>query len=416
MKYGLIGERLTHSFSADIHRQLFNYDYELKEIQPDRLESFITGRTFAGINVTIPYKEAVIPYLDVVDDVAQRIGAVNTVVNRNGRLFGYNTDYVGLTELIKRAGFDLTDSTVLILGSGGTSKTAYAVANDLGCGQAVRLSRNGTEGCITYAQAKITYKEADFIINTTPCGMYPNIGVSAIDLADYPYLRGVIDVVYNPLRSRLVCDARVRGIPAFGGLYMLVAQAAYAAQLFVDATVPTDKVETIYRRLAAEKQNVVLVGMPASGKSSVGKMLANMLDFDFVDTDAWIERTSGRSIPDIFSVEGETAFRDLESEAVLAAAGRQRTVIATGGGAVLRSENVQLLRENGRLFFLDRSLPFLTPTTDRPLSADAQAMAQRYHERHGIYVACCDHRIDGDGTLDTVVNLIKEVLNNDTEI
>lgn len=410
MNYGLIGEKLGHSFSAEIHPRLFGYSYELKELAPDELEPFIRGRGFSAINVTIPYKEAVLPLLDEVDPVAARIGAVNTVVRRDGRLIGYNTDYLGLKALILHSGWDLTDKTVLILGGGGTSKTALAVAQDLGCRRGVRLSRTEKDGCITYAQAQERYADAEFIINTTPCGMHPHIGESAISIDDYPALQGVVDVVYNPIRTKLVCDALAKGIPAVGGLYMLVAQAVYAAELFTDRKVAEGTIDTIYEELLSEKQNVVLIGMPACGKSTVGAALAEQLGCSFVDSDDEIVRQEGRAIPAIFAADGEAYFRQVESAVIRQLAVSQHCVIATGGGAVLNPENMALLLENGRIYFLDRSLNKLSATADRPLSADRAALEQRYRERYDLYCRACDRRIEADGTVESVVNQIREDL------
>ena len=413
MKYGLIGERLSHSFSKEIHKRLYDYEYELKEIAPHEIADFMSRRDFMAINVTIPYKETVIPYLDCVDETARRIGAVNTIVNQNGALHGYNTDLLGLCALIRHCGADLTGKKVLILGSGGTSKTALAASQSLGSGQVVRVSRMAREDCITYEQAKEQHGDAAFIINTTPCGMYPHIGVSAVDLADYPLLEGAFDVVYNPLRPKLVCDAMARGIPAQGGLYMLVAQAVYAAGLFTGEPVDLNRIDTIYEELLHEKQNIVLVGMPGCGKTTVGTRLAQALSFDFADTDAHIVAEEKRTIPEIFASVGESGFRDLETAAIRSLATRQRTVIATGGGAVLRPENVHLLRENGRIYFLDRSLEKLVTADDRPLSSNRADLERRYQERYDIYTGCCDRHVDADSTVDEIVRWIREDLDHE---
>ena len=234
MKYGLIGTHLSHSFSGQIHSRLFGYEYELKELKAAELEPFLKQREFCAINVTRPYKETVIAHLDVVDDDAMRIGAVNTIVNRDGLLYGYNTDFLGLKLLIEHNEIVVRNKKVLVLGSGGTSKTAMAVAQTMGCCEVHRVSRTGRDGCLTYEQAISVHNDAEVLINTTPCGMYPYAGVSAVDIDGYPSLEAVVDVVYNPLRTKLVCDALARGIPAVGGLYMLVAQAAFAAEKFVD--------------------------------------------------------------------------------------------------------------------------------------------------------------------------------------
>ena len=408
MKYGLIGEKLGHSFSPEIHCQLFDYAYELIELPPDALKEFIRCREFSAINVTIPYKEAVLPMLDEVDDAARKIGAVNTIVNRGGLLTGYNTDFLGLRALILHADMDLTDKTVWILGSGGTSRTALAVAESLGCRKVVRVSRSGKDGCITYEQAKKLAAEAEFIINTTPCGMYPHIGESAVNVADFPALQGVVDVVYNPLRTKLVCDAVSAGIPAVGGLYMLVAQAAYAAELFTGEKVQEEKISEIYERLLTQKQNLVLIGMPGCGKTTVGTRLAEQTGLRFIDTDQEIVREENRTIPDIFAADGEAYFRQAESSVIRKVAARQGCVIATGGGAILNLENMALLRENGRICFLDRSLDRLSATADRPLSSDRAALEKRYEERYERYCLACDRRIDADGTIESIVEQIRE--------
>lgn len=408
MKYGLIGEKLSHSFSAEIHKQLFDYDYELKELQPSEVEDFLRERDFAAINVTIPYKETVVPYLDVVDGVARQIGSVNTVVNRDGKLYGYNTDFDGLCALVRRVGVDPQGKKVLILGSGGTSKTAVAVAHSLGCGEVLRVSRTARDGCISYEQAKVEHNDTRIIINTTPCGMYPRTDECPISLTDFPQVEGVVDVVYNPLRTVLICDALKNGIAAVGGLYMLVAQAAFAAEKFVGLPVSAERIEAIYRRMKEDKENIVLIGMPASGKTTVGRLLADLLDRPFLDTDAYVEKEKGCSIPTLFAEIGESGFRDCEVEAIREIAATQGAVIATGGGAMLRPENVMRLKRNGRLYFLDRSLSLLSATADRPLSSNREDLMRRYEERYPIYSAVCDAHMDANGTAESVSNLIRE--------
>lgn len=405
MKYGLIGEKLGHSFSAEIH-PMFGYDYELKELAPDTVGDFLAQRNFNGINVTIPYKESVIPYLDEIDDTARSIGAVNTIVHREGKLIGYNTDFAGLCALIKKSGISLSGKQVLVLGSGGTSKTACAVARHLGCHSVMRVSRSGRDECITYEQAREDYQNAQVIINTTPCGMFPNLGHSAVALEDFPNVSGVVDVVYNPLRSKLVCDAMRLGIPAIGGLYMLVAQAVAAASLFTGHAISAEKTDAVYVELVQKYENIVLVGMPGCGKTTVGKRIADQCGMQFVDTDESVVSQAGRPIPEIFRTEGESAFRDWESEVIRNVASGQGCVIATGGGAVLRPENIDWLRENGRIYFLDRKPELLMATADRPLSSDRDALMCRYRERYDVYCGCCDVHVDANGTMDDVVNRI----------
>lgn len=408
MKYGLIAKKLSHSFSKEIHGKLFDYSYQLWEIPQEELDTFMRRKDFAAINVTIPYKEAVIPYLDEISHTAKKIGAVNTIVNRDGKLIGDNTDFSGMCALIERAGIVLANKKVLVLGSGGTSKTAVAVAQHLGCKEVYRVSRSGKDGCITYQQAAAAHKDAQILINTTPCGMYPEINQSAVDVKDYPALEGVVDAVYNPLRSKLVCDAREKGIAAVGGLYMLVAQAAYAAEKFVGQHVPEEKIRTIYQQMLEKKQNIVLIGMPGSGKSTVGRQLAEIMGAEFLDTDQEIVEKDGRTIPQIFMEEGEQGFRDLETAAICQVAARQHAVIATGGGAILRKENMQLLRQNGRIYFIDRPLEALEATPDRPLSCNRRDLQRRYQERYDIYLAACDKHIQSDSVIEHVVKAIKE--------
>lgn len=388
MKYGLIGEKLGHSFSREIHMRLANYDYELCEIARDRLDGFMCRRDFAAINVTIPYKQAVMPYLDCIDSAAERIGAVNTVVNRDGVLYGYNTDFAGMKALILHCGVQIDGARVLVLGSGGTSHTALAVCESMRAASVHRVSRTGRDGCITYDDA---YRMgADVIINTTPCGMYPNVGGMPVDLDRLGGVRGVVDAVYNPLRTALICNARARGITAEGGLYMLVAQAAAAVKHFIGRDVDADRIERVYRQLMNENQNIVLVGMPSSGKSTVGRALAERMGRRFIDTDDEIVARTGRSITDIFEHEGEGAFRDIESEVIAQLAPIRGAVIATGGGAVLRGQNLLCLRQNGRIYYIDRPLEQLTGTPDRPLARDTDALRRRYEERHDIYLAAAD--------------------------
>ncbi len=406
MKYGVIAERLGHSFSKEIHNQLFDYEYELKEISQGELDAFMRAKDFCAINVTIPYKQAVIPYLDEISDIARAIGAVNTIVNRNGRLYGDNTDYLGMIALLKRAGITVTGKHVLILGSGGTAKTANAVVRALNCATVKIVSRMATATTIDYTQA-VACTDTQVIINTTPCGMFPHIGESAIDIRMFPRLEGVADAVYNPLRSKLVCDALERGIPAVGGLYMLVAQAAFAAEKFIGESVSNDTIDRVFHNLHAAKQNLVLVGMPACGKTTVGQLLAKRLGKTFIDTDEEIVKREGRTIPDIFK-EGEPTFRDIESAVIRDVAAKQGAVISTGGGAVLRQENVALLKENGRLYFLDRPLEQLVATADRPLSSDRESLERRYRERYTIYCGCCDCHITQTATPEQAAAAIEE--------
>ena len=406
MEYGLIGEKLPHSFSKEIHEKLAGYDYQLKELTPAQLPAFLEKRDFKGINVTIPYKQTVIPYLDELDDKAAAIGAVNTIVNREGKLYGYNTDYDGMVALIRHAGLSLEGKTVLILGTGGTSKTAMAVAKDLGAASVQRVSRTVKEGAISYEEAQRL--PVQILINTTPSGMYPNLDGQPMDLSRFGWLEGVLDAVYNPLRTRLVLQARDNGARAQSGLYMLVAQAAAACELFVGESLPQGALSRVYRTIHGEKQNIVLTGMPGSGKSTVGRILAQEMGREFVDTDTEIIRLAKKPIADIFAQRGENGFRELESQDIQQLSQRTGLVIATGGGAILRAENLRRLRQNGRIYFLDRPLEDIQPSDDRPLSRDREALEQRYAERYPRYVAAADTGIPVRGSADTVAQAIRE--------
>ncbi len=390
MKYGLIGETLTHSFSKVVHPLLADYAYDLYELTPDQLGDFLTARDFCGVNVTIPYKQAVIPYLDEIDPNAAAIGAVNTIVNRDGKLVGYNTDFDGMAYLCRHIGVSLRRAKVLILGSGGTSKTALALAAAQGAKEIHRVSRRAQDGCITYADAMAHHTDTDIIINTTPCGMFPHADEQPLDLTPFTQLQGVIDAVYNPLRTRLVQQAQALDIKAAGGLYMLVAQAAVASQHFTGKSIDERTIARVYRTLRNQKRNCVLIGMPSCGKSTLGKRLAARLGMNFVDTDSLIRERTGKSIPALFDEVGEQGFRDIEAAIIQDCESLEHTVIATGGGAILREQNRTHLRANGLVMFLDRPLDQLITTADRPLSGTADKLRQRYEERYDIYCATAD--------------------------
>ena len=408
MDYGLIGEKLPHSFSKEIHEKLGYYQYSIKELKREELTDFILQKNFKGINVTIPYKQDVIPLLDEIAPEARAIGAVNTVVNRDGVLYGYNTDFGGMRALIEHAGVVIKYKKVLILGTGGTSLTATAVCQRLDAKEVLRVSRSGNGGAITYEQAYTEHGDADVIINTTPCGMYPNIFDCPIDLSRFPKLSGVIDAVYNPLQTRLILSARERGIDAEGGLYMLVAQAVLAAQLFLDEEWDSVKLTNrIYNEIYFDKRNIVLSGMPASGKSTVGKLIAKQLGRELLDTDRLIVEREG-DIPTIFREKGEKYFRNLESSVIRDVAVLSGKVVSLGGGAILRDENVKALRQNGAIFFIDRSPEYLIPTSDRPLADKKEKMMRLYEKRIDTYLSTADYVIDGDcdpaDVADSVIN------------
>lgn len=396
MKYGCIGEKLKHSFSKEIHNALCDYEYEIREIPREELSAFMTKADFLGINVTIPYKELVIPYLDFIDEHARKIGAVNTIVKRGGRLYGYNTDFSGMTALIHHIGIDLSGKKVAILGTGGTSKTARAVAEALLASKILVVSRKAGDGHIDYDTLVKEHSDTEVIINTTPLGMFPNNYSKPLELSAFPSLIGVVDAVYNPLRTPLVSQGIGMGIPSLGGLYMLVSQAVSASEIFLDKKYADGVCEGVFEKILSEKENIVLIGMPASGKSTVAEILRKRLGRNKYDTDELIVEREGVTIPEIFKSRGEGYFRAVEHEVALDVAKLSSSIIATGGGIILNPENIRALKQNGRVYFIDRPLSALVPTDDRPLSSDRASIEKRYEERYEIYKASADVIIDAD--------------------
>ena len=404
MKSGLLGRKLGHSYSPQIHEYLGSYSYDLFEKEPEEIEEFIRHGDFTGINVTIPYKKDVIPFLDSLSPAAVKMGSVNTVVRKpDGSLFGHNTDYFGFTSMVHRSGISVSGKKVLVLGSGGTSNTAVKALQDLGA-EVVIVSRSGENN---YDNLHL-HQDASVIVNTTPVGMYPKTGVSPIDLHRFPKLEGVLDVIYNPARTQLLLDAEEMGLPHENGLWMLVAQAKEAAEYFGGKPLSDNLIETVYKKMSAKMQNIVLIGMPGCGKSTIASLLAEKLGRKLVDADREIVKLAGKSIPDIFAQDGEEAFRKLETE-VLEQLGRQsQLIIATGGGCVTRGRNYPLLHQNSSIFWLTRDLELL-PTDGRPLS-QANRLSDMYEVRKPLYQAFADYRIDNNGGQEETIREIISIL------
>ena len=401
--YGLIGARLGHSYSKIIHEKIADYTYTLLPLPTEaEARAFFEKREFAAVNVTIPYKQMVIPCCDEVDPRAKAIGAVNTVVNRGGKLYGYNTDYAGFAYLAKAHDVDFAGKTVLVLGTGGTHATVSAVCRDGGAKEILTASRTGKDGALTYEQAAAR-SDVQIVINTTPCGMYPQTGQCLLDIAALPQLQAVLDVVYNPFATELVLRAKDRGLAAAGGFEMLVAQAVYAAEYFTGRALDCETlIPQISRELQKELQNVVLIGMPGCGKSTVGAVLAQKLGKTFVDADAEIERRTGKAIPDIFAQEGEEAFRRYEADVIADLTRQNRQVIACGGGVVKTPQNLHALRQNGPVLWVQRPIEKLA-TAGRPLSKGSEALRRMEHERLPLYRAAATGTVCNDGALtDTV--------------
>lgn len=408
MKYGCIGEHLSHSFSKEIHAELADYDYEIRELPRTELDAFMRKADFAAINVTIPYKEAVLPYLSEISEHAREIGAVNTVVNRGGKLCGYNTDFYGMREMILRLGVSLENKKVAVLGSGGTSKTAAVVAHSLGAAEIVKVSRTPRADFVSYDELYSKHADVSFLINCTPVGMFPKPHASPIDISRLPTLLGVADAVYNPLKTELYMDAVEAGISATCGLFMLAHQALVASEIFLGVKYADGVSERVYRKIRRSKENIVLIGMPSSGKSTVGKLLSESLGRELIDSDRLIEERYGEKISDIFEKYGEEYFRRAEADVIDELSDKTGIIIATGGGAILKQENVRALRRNGVIYFLDRSPEKLIPTDDRPLASSAEAIYKRYNERYAKYSGSADVRIDGDGTPSEVAAAVSE--------
>lgn len=409
--YGLIGQTLGHSISPRIHSAFADYDYQLFPLPPEQLSLFLARPDIAGLNVTMPYKQAVIPYCCALSPQAQAIGSVNTLCfGDDGSITGHNTDYAGFVWMLQRAGIDPADCKVLIFGSGGTSRTARAACADLGAGEIIAVSRKGP---VTY-QNLAQHKDADIIINTTPVGMYPNCPARLIDLAQFPNCQGVADVVYHPLRTQLVLDAMARGIPASGGLPMLVMQAKAAVELFCQKTVPEERAEQVLLTLQRQLENIVLIGMPGCGKSSVAKALSALLHRPVAECDTAVEQQAGMTIPHLFATQGEAAFRQMEQEQLRRMGAQWGQVISTGGGAVLSQDNYAPLKQNGTLYFLQRPLEHLA-TQDRPLSAGGTETLRRlYEQRLPLYRAFADAEIPCD-TVAAAANIIAEDIGVSTE-
>lgn len=396
MRYGLIGEKLGHSFSKIIHEKLADYTYDLIPLSLEELDVFMRKKEFSAINVTIPYKETVIPYLDEVDPKAAKMGAVNTVVQRQGKLFGYNTDYFGFRYMLEHNHIQIAGKKVLVLGRGGASKAVIAVLEDMGAAEIHTIYYKIAENTISYETCYALHTDAQVIVNTTPVGMYPNSGCSPIDLTPFTNLEAVADVVYNPLRTRLVLDAEEKGLQAIGGLEMLVGQAKYAVEIFLDQSLPDNAIELVHNELMAERRNLVLIGMSGCGKTTLGKLAAEKLGKTFVDTDAEIIKRIGMSIADYFAAYGEDSFRQVESEVIQEISAQNNLVISTGGGVVKDPENIRWLKGNGTVIWIQRDPELLESGHGRPLVPNQEAVRKLLKERLPLYTAASEAIIENN--------------------
>ena len=405
LKCGLLGQKLGHSYSPAIHGMLADYDYQLFEREPEQLEDFLKNGDWDGINVTIPYKKAVLPYCAELSDTARRIGSVNTIVRRpDGSLYGDNTDAYGFESLVRKSGIQVQGRKALVLGSGGASVTVVAVLKLLGAESVTVISRGGEDNYDNLDK----HADAQIIANTTPVGMYPNNGQAAVDLRRFPRCEGVLDVVYNPARTALLLQAEKLGIPCAGGLYMLVAQAKRSSELFTDSSIPDSEIGRIEKVLSSQMKNIVLVGMPSSGKSTLAAALGQKLGRPVYEADALIEQEAGMDIPAIFAQYGEGRFRALETEILSRLGKLSGAVISTGGGCVTREENYDLLHQNGTILWLQRGTEKLDKT-GRPLSLKND-LNEMYQKREPMYRRFADAAVDNNGSVEATLAQILEVL------
>ena len=406
MQCGLLGRKLGHSYSPQIHSQLGSYDYRLFEKEPEELEDFLKNGDFTGLNVTIPYKKDVISFLDELSPRAKALGAVNTIVRRNGKLIGHNTDYFGFETMLLSTGVSLQGKKALVCGSGGASSTATAVLNAHGANVVV-LSRTGKDNY----QNLNRHSDAALIVNATPVGMYPNVEASPIeDLAAFPMLEGVLDLVYNPARTSILLKAEALGIPCVNGLRMLVAQAKESAEWFTGKPIDDSCIERIYSRLRRQMENIILIGMPGCGKTTVGASLAKILSRPLKDADAELEQAVGRKITEILLADGEASFRSLESETLLDLGKQSGLVIATGGGCVTIPNNYEKLHRNGTIVWLKRDLDLL-PTDGRPLSQTGH-LQEMYQKRAPLYARFADFSVENSGnpqeTAEEIIRILED--------
>ena len=402
-KCGLLGEHLGHSFSPQIHRELADYSYELFEMPEAEVADFLRSDRFDATNVTIPYKKTVMPYLAEITDEARRIGSVNTITRlRDGGLKGDNTDYFGFSYMIEKSRIKIEGKKVLILGSGGASETARTVCGDMGARDVIIISRNGKNNYTNLNK----HRDAEVIVNTTPVGMYPRNGQAPLDISEFSCLEGVLEMIYNPAKTKLLLDAERLGIPHVNGLCMLVAQAKKACEIFLDIKIPDSEIDRITSAIAAETGNLILIGMPGCGKTSLGELLAEKLGREVIDTDAMIVEKAGMSIPEIFAKFGESYFRALEHACVCEAGAQSGKIISTGGGVIKREENYAPLHQNGKIFYVNRKIEDL-PTDGRPLS-QSTPLSELYRERLPLYRRFCDKEVNNNRPIEqTACEIIK---------
>ncbi|WP_304509898.1 shikimate kinase [Anaerotignum sp.] len=400
MKYGLIGEKLGHSFSKIIHEQLADYTYNLIPLSKEAFHTFMSQKDFNAINVTIPYKEMVIPYLDCIDPKAEAIGAVNTIVNRNNKLYGYNTDYDGFHYMLVKHKIDPKGKKVLLLGRGGAAKACISVVKDMGAKEVLTVYYKENPETISYETCYEKHQDAQIIINTTPVGMHPKTDSTPVDLSPFEKLEAVVDVVYNPLRTKFVLGGISKGITAVGGLEMLIGQAKCAVEIFLGKKLDASANEKLYSALLEDRSNLVLIGMSGCGKTTLGNLAAERLGKTFIDIDAEIVKEIKMPIEDYFFKMGETSFRNIEKAMVHKYSQQNGLVISTGGGVIKNEGNINALKQNGRVIWIKRDVPLLESGNGRPLTPNAEATLHLYQERFPLYMAAAEGICENNSTIE----------------
>ena len=418
MKYGLIGEKLGHSYSKIIHEQLIdNYKYELQPLDKNELASFMKEKNFSAINVTIPYKQTILPYLDEISDTAKQIGAVNTVVNKEGKLIGYNTDYLGFVYTLKKHNLQIKDKKVLIMGNGGASKAIQTAIYNEQPKEVVIVDLVKEAGILSIEEVYTNHLDCEVIINTTPIGMYPKIDGTSVDITKFKNCFACIDAVYNPLRTDFVLSAQALGIKGINGLEMLVAQAKYALELFKNITIEDSEINRIYKEILLETSNIVLIGMPSCGKSTIGRKLAKKLNKEFIDIDTKIVEEIQMPISEYFAKNGEPAFREIETRICKEVSIKTNCIISCGGGIVKNKKNIFHLKHNGLIVHLNRDIEKLISDDSRPLSSSKEAIAKLWKERDSLYRSSGELIIDNNGCMEsTIQNICEEYKKHITDI
>lgn len=409
MRYGLIGEKLGHSFSKDIHERIADYTFDLIPLSKEEFKTFMEKKEFTALNVTIPYKKDVIPYLDEMDEHAKAIGAVNTIVNRDGKLKGYNTDFTGFLYMVKKHNVHMEGKKVLIIGNGGASAAIQAVVQHESAGSMVIVDVVPGNGAISYDEMFSSHLDAEIIINTSPIGMYPRIGNAPIDISMFHKCEAVLDVIYNPILTRLCFEAQEMDIKRVNGLEMLIAQAKQSVEFFLDKSIDDQIIDDIYQDMLRERCNIVLIGMPSAGKTTIGKMLENRMQKEFIDLDDIIIEKAGKSIPEIFEESGESGFRAIETEAAIEVSKLNNKIIATGGGTIKHKVNMDYLRQNGITIFIDRDVDkLISSDPNRPLSKSTDALEKMHAERLPLYQKYAAYVAVNNSDIESTVTEIEE--------